>query len=771
MQVASLVVVTTLVFSPLGNAFQTPVAQAVDGSTGQRQAASNSSGGGTCSITSSDSWSICVTDIVYYIAVGLGSAVAYVGAYVLNISSFLSLNSAAYALDFISNSWTSVRNLANMAFIFILIYIAFTIMLRAETTNTIKTLAWVIAIALIVNFSFLLTRVVIDTGNIIAVQFYNNIPSTTHTDLTGQCQSWAFLCNATSGYKDLTAGIMQAVQVQKLFEPATLKVITNQGGFLQNVIVLSFLYISVGVVFWTLFTVFISVGIKFLVRIVLLWFAIIFSPLALVARTVKKTESYYYLWQDMLIKNAFYPAFFFFIFDILSKITQDVAGNITQNTLNTAASVAGAQNVDIKVLAGDVGTLLIRIFFISVVIYVGMKFADKAGTYGAGLARRATNFSSNAIFGATGFGLRNTLGYAGNRFTKSQVGKSIGANGGAVGRTLLRTANVLGNSSLDLRNVGTARRVLNTAGDVELTGGRGRGGFNASFDARSKRRVAEADLVKLTPAQIQAAEEKAINALPAGKKAELKDAVVKFAAAQKDFQENRSDKEQYNAAKKEYGEKYNKLEIGKILKEAREKAGSNNPEKLANAISTRNRGNPGGFTSTLTFMLSRADTEAAEKIRGAKDEAERLSSYLKGMHDATPTKTPEPKRDDRPKTETEKPLVTPPPLGVDRALPKPTGKEVAPLHQEFSDQQKVDLSRIVRKETRKEGERTTERLEPLINREGAIDVKPHGGVNQVPNHDSRSRNAAQKLDLNTPITRSDDVTDINPSDYTPPSTT
>ena len=113
--------------------------------------------------------------VVYYVGPGLATPFAWVGAAFFSIVVQLSLTSSAYALDFLAQGWTVVRDLANMTFIFILIFIALTIMFRAGTPGTIKTLATVVVVALLVNFSFFFTRVVIDAGNLLAVQFYNAI--------------------------------------------------------------------------------------------------------------------------------------------------------------------------------------------------------------------------------------------------------------------------------------------------------------------------------------------------------------------------------------------------------------------------------------------------------------------------------------------------------------------------------------------------------------------------------------------------------------------
>ena len=104
------------------------------------------------------------------------SIFAYIGGYVFSFAVQLTLQSVTYSLDFLTSGWTAVRDIANMAFIFILIYIAVVIIFKAETSGTMTMLAWVVVMALLINFSFFLTRVVVDAGNILAVQFYNAIP-------------------------------------------------------------------------------------------------------------------------------------------------------------------------------------------------------------------------------------------------------------------------------------------------------------------------------------------------------------------------------------------------------------------------------------------------------------------------------------------------------------------------------------------------------------------------------------------------------------------
>ena len=209
-------------------------------------------------------------------------------AYIFDLAISISLTSGAYAFDYIAVAWEQVRNIANMAFLFILIYIAFVIMFQSETTGTIRMLTGVVVVALLVNFSFFLTRIVVDTGNILVVQFYNAIQG----PLTA------------SGFKDLSAGIMNAAQLQTLLASPTFPLATQAAGnsAFGGFIVLSFIYLAVAAMLWILAFAFLHVGVKFLMRVVGLWLVIISSPLAFVSHAVPKLQPFFDKWLEYLIK-------------------------------------------------------------------------------------------------------------------------------------------------------------------------------------------------------------------------------------------------------------------------------------------------------------------------------------------------------------------------------------------------------------------------------------------------------------------------------------
>lgn len=71
----------------------------------------------------------------------------------------------------IDNLWSTVRDIFNLTFIFGLVYIGFQMILK-NTTDAQKSLGYLIAAALLVNFSLFITKFIVDFSNIAAIQIH-----------------------------------------------------------------------------------------------------------------------------------------------------------------------------------------------------------------------------------------------------------------------------------------------------------------------------------------------------------------------------------------------------------------------------------------------------------------------------------------------------------------------------------------------------------------------------------------------------------------------
>ena len=404
-------------------------------------------------------FSKCVAAVVYWIGPGLASYVASIGAYFFSIVVQLSLNSTAYALDFLSTGWTTVRDIANMAFIFILIYIALQVMLAAETSGTIKTLAVVIVTALLVNFSFFFTRVVIDAGNIVAVQFYNALPDQGHISGTNT--------------KDLSLSIMGAVQLQKLygqqaFDQAS-KACGTSSGVTCALIVSTTVYISVAAMLWILFFAFLQVGIKFMMRIVGLWFVLIASPLAFVARTMPKTKHFFDQWLDYLIKFSLYPAIFLFMFWILTKFTMAILpSGANQSIFSSILDASNAADPSTGITTA-IATIVIRMGFVVAVLYVGLKVSDWIVKEGSATAMKVSGWSTGKAFGTAGWLGRASIGSIGGALATNQ---RLAASKNMFAKGLWNAGRYASRSSFDARGLPGARTALGVLGGDVIKGSR-----------------------------------------------------------------------------------------------------------------------------------------------------------------------------------------------------------------------------------------------------------------------------------------------------------
>lgn len=458
-----------------------------------------------------NAFSDCISSIVYVFAVWIPSQFAYVAGYLFNFGVQLGLNSASYALNFLSQGWAIVRDIANLAFIFILIYIAYTVIVGAETAGTMRALAAVIVMALLINFSFFLTRVVIDAGNILAVQFYNAIP------ITGPLIPSPIGGTVQPAVKDLTKSIMDLTKVQTIMSNKSFQAFTQRssgvGTFLTNLGVQVLVYISVGILITLLGFVFLLAGVKFLIRIVILWLTIIASPLAFAAHALpgnKTVNGYFRLWLTQLVQSAFYPAVFLFLFYIVTLFTTAMAGvngllpSVFQGS-EAAAAAAGAADGSSLALATIIAGVAIRVGLIIVLVFYTMKFSDKFSSESSSAAQSVVGWASNRVAGAAGWTARNTAGRGANALARNAAVQNFAARN-PLGRPVMASLKGIARSSLDVRGVEGLRSLAGTTG-VALNSAP-KISFEKQVEARARNIQARAKELKADSTDYARAEER-----------------------------------------------------------------------------------------------------------------------------------------------------------------------------------------------------------------------------------------------------------------------
>ena len=176
--------------------------------------------------------------------------------------------------------WSVSRDLANMAFILIMLGIAFAYILDLDIYGVKKMIVPLIVMALLLNFSLIIGGVFIDIGNSLGKFFVSGGAG-----------------NST-GVGD---GIMAAVQAGQL---AQIRNNVAASSPISNLIMASvFQLVFYIILAFMLF----AMGFVMLYRIVNLWILLILAPLAWVCVAVPNMKSYYSQWWSKFLKWAFYP--------------------------------------------------------------------------------------------------------------------------------------------------------------------------------------------------------------------------------------------------------------------------------------------------------------------------------------------------------------------------------------------------------------------------------------------------------------------------------
>ncbi len=299
-------------------------------------------------------------------------------------------------LPAINSAWTTIRDVANMSFIFILLYAAIQLILGIGK-DTQKLIVKVVMVAILINFSMFFTKVVIDASNVLSITFYGAMaPGALESDSPIE-----------SG---LSNAFMDHLEISSLYEAAghTLDV----GSIFTTGIMGSILLLIASFVFF-------AIAIMFIIRYVILIMVIILSPLAFTAMILPNSDKYFDKWKDALIGQAFFAPIYLMLTWISLKMLDGMfAANVfgpsegAESALSgitlTATGADGAQGF----LSTFMGFAVVIVFLIAALI-ISKDVANKAGPGVKNLTKWATGRAGNIAFGGAAKLGRGTIGLAG----------------------------------------------------------------------------------------------------------------------------------------------------------------------------------------------------------------------------------------------------------------------------------------------------------------------------------------------------------------------
>jgi len=340
---------------------------------------------------------------------------AGIGGKILDLSIDYSIGPKSkelFTLGMVTKGWETVRDLTNLFFIFILIFIGIATILQFSTYNYKRLLVGVILAVLFINFSMVITKVVIDSSNILAMEFVCKMTN-------GECKAEYISLAMANGLKfatmeswDADNGKLTEAIGENAYGKLMIAHIMRAGLYL-----ITFFILFAGAFF-------------FIIRTVFLIILIIFSPIALALTFIKiKTPggAGSSAWWNHLISQSFFaPAYLFMIYLVLT-FTNEVGKTFNLDEKAFANLLGGSDQV-IETVP------LIFNFLITGALLIGsITVARSIGGMSASYGMKAVGWTLKK-----GTGIQNKLLGKGLRRVAGPVAEKLATSKGRVATALRR---------------------------------------------------------------------------------------------------------------------------------------------------------------------------------------------------------------------------------------------------------------------------------------------------------------------------------------------
>ena len=321
-----------------------------------------------------------------------------IGLATLIIASTIDAGSfnAVMAQPAIEESWKLIRDILNLAFILVLLFSAFATIFQIEKYHIKKIILLLVIMALLVNFSFPISRFVIDAANIPMYWLAENV-------FGGGGNQVSTEIGAKTGIDkivvpDVERSNFKTIQVAQLFSLVFFLFI-----FLITIIALAFM---------------------FFIRLIVLIILVIFSPLGFVAAIFPSTKNYADDYWKALFRNAFFGPIMMLMLAISISITVAFQNSSFIKLDVSEINTTNSQDANAMATAA--------FFFVPVVLlWGGMIWSQKLGAVGASVVmRQAQRFSNPAntwrTFGRPAWRIaRPTAQFAGNVVSGGRLNRGI----------------------------------------------------------------------------------------------------------------------------------------------------------------------------------------------------------------------------------------------------------------------------------------------------------------------------------------------------------
>lgn len=336
---------------------------------------------------------------------------------VLNMSIILTLNIKALyeATPGIEQTWIVIRDLSSMFIIFALLYFSIRTIVGADG-KVGKLIVNIFIAGVFINFSLFFTRVLIDSSNLVSLQFYKAIaPNGQNVDLTKDSIGTVLKASFSSG--GISDVFLQSLKIPKIYN--------DKKGILQNNNTPFLIFVSTvggSILMITAAFSFLFAGLAFTARLAILMLVMGFSPIYFVGKIFPQvkdgmTKKFMGYFTSQLI---FMPAYLLLMYAALSFISN---GGFFDALNKAQSAVTGTDNGSILLsVAGLVFQYVIAFIFINVPMLAALELGGASTKWAEGV--------SNSVKGFIG---QHTVGRAAKKVADSETFKNIAARSPFVG--------------------------------------------------------------------------------------------------------------------------------------------------------------------------------------------------------------------------------------------------------------------------------------------------------------------------------------------------
>ncbi len=418
----------------------------------------------SCGITSGWAIGACLALLlskIAFVLMKIAALILGIGGYLLNTAiqkTILEMSVNINNMTGINTAWKIIRDLMNIAFIFLLVYYGIKLILSQENTGNIQKFIFGIVLAsLLINFSLFFTKVIIDSSNIVTIGIYDvisgksNSPSDSDTGISNQIMKALGLQATWRSTDSLDLGIQNT---------------DNDYTYLVGNLMAMALFLITAFVF-------LAISVMFIVRYIVLIYLMALSPIAYMGMALPGMQKNAQEWWTTFMGQIIFAPLFMIMMLVTLKLMSAGFSNADPTALQSATGLKDTIDIIFKF------SLIIGFTIASLVV------SKKYSTQGSGYVKKMGNWATST---ATGYALsgaasiqRNTIGRAGQAIANNQTLREM-APDSRLARMALTAGSKTGSSSFDVRSTTFGKGI--GAGK-----GGGKGGYQAEREDKIKKRM------------------------------------------------------------------------------------------------------------------------------------------------------------------------------------------------------------------------------------------------------------------------------------------